>query len=475
MLRKLATILREQLARRNFRTAFRGASGVIDLASIMVGIIVIGIIGGVIAATVIAIIPWSQDSAARSNLDAVRTAQSVAKMQHHKFLDYADLIAQPGSVLQPSPNVTVRTDIRGTCYISVAISDSGNQYFGTSEGLEVEQITGDTPAAFTDWCLQTHVTTLAGSTAGFADGTGSAARFHDPRGVAVDSSGTVYVVDNANHRIRKITPAGVVTTLAGSGVAGFADGTGSAAKFYWPEGVAVDSSGTVYVADNANQRIRKITPTGVVTTLAGSGVAGFADGTGTAARFNGPVSVAVDSSGTVYVADTGNHRIRKITPAGVVTTLAGSGVAGFADGTGGVAQFNQPRGVAVESSGTVYIADHYNNRVRKITSAGVVTTLAGSSTQGFVDGTGSAAQFSGPYGVIVNSSGTVYVADYYNNRIRRITPAGVVTTLAGSGVGGFADGTDSAAQFNSPIGVAVDSSGTVYVGDTSNQRIRKIQ
>ena len=366
MLRKLVTILREQLTRRNFRTAFRGASGVIDLASIMVGIIVIGIIGGVIAATVIAIIPWSQDSAARSNLDAVRAAQSVAKIQHHKFLDYADLIAQPASVLQPSPNVTVRTDIRGTCYISVAISDSGNQYFGTSEGLEVEQITDDTPAAFADWCLQTHVTTIAGSTYGFADGTGGAAQFDHPRGVAVDSSGTVYVADYNNNNIRKITSAGVVTTLAGSGVSGFADGTGSAAHFHGPQSVAVDSTGTVYVADTYNQRIRKITPAGVVSTLAGSGVAGFADGTGGAAQFTGPSGVTVDSSGTIYVAEYNNNRIRKITPTGVVTTLAGSGTKGFANGTGSAAHFYWPYNVAVDSAGTVYVGDTFNHRIRKI-------------------------------------------------------------------------------------------------------------
>ena len=213
---------------------------------------------------------------------------------------------------------------------------------------------------------------------------------------------------------------------------------------------------------------------GVVTTLAGSGTSGFADGTGSAAQFWNPNGVAVDSSGTVYVADSNNQRIRKITSAGVVTTLAGSSTAGSADGTGSAAQFYYPQGVAVDSSGIVYVAG-YSNRIRKITSAGIVTTLAGSGTQGFADGTGSAAQFNTPFSVAVDSSGTVYVGDSYNHRIRKITSAGVVTTLAGSSTAGFADGTGSAAQFYNPFGVAVDSSGTIYVGDLSNQRIRKIQ
>ena len=209
------------------------------------------------------------------------------------------------------------------------------------------------------------VSTLAGSDYGFADGTGAAAQFSNPSGVAVDASGMVYVADQANNRIRKITPAGVVSTLAGSSY-GFANGTGTAAQFADPLSVAVDAAGMVYVADSGNNRIRKITPAGVVSTLAGSGY-GFANGTGTAAQFANPFGVAVDATGTVYVADMYNHRIRKITPAGVVSTLAGSGVDGFANGTGTAAQFAFPRGVAVDAAGTVYVADGNNNRIRKIT------------------------------------------------------------------------------------------------------------
>jgi sugar lactone lactonase YvrE len=243
----------------------------------------------------------------------------------------------------------------------------------------------------------------------------------------------VFVADTGNNEIREITPAGVVTTLAGSTSAGSGDGTGSAAGFNSPSGVAVDASGNVFVADSGNNKIRKITPAGIVTTLAGSGAYGSADGVGRSASFYGPVGVAVDASGNVYVADQTNNEIRKITPAGVVTTLAGSIAAGSADGTSSAASFNNPSGVAVDASSNVYVADTGNNEIREITPAGVVTTLAGSGAYGSADGTGSSASFNDPFGVAVDASGNVYVADIYNFEIRKITPAGVVSTVVGSG------------------------------------------
>ncbi len=314
------------------------------------------------------------------------------------------------------------------------------------------------------------VTTLAGSTQGYADDTGAAAQFSGSTGVAVDAAGNVYVADNYNHRIRKVSPTGVVTTLAGS-TQGYADGTGAAAQCNNPSGVAVDVAGNVYVADWGNNRIRKVSPAGVVTTLAGS-TQGYADGTGAAAKFDGPVGVAVDAAGNVYAADSSNRRICKVSPAGVVTTLAGS-TKGYADGTGAAAKFDDPAGVAVDASGNVYVADWGNNRIRKVSPVGVVTTLAG-STRGYSDGTGASAKFSNPTGVAVDEAGNVYVADWGNNRIRKVSPAGVVTTLAGS-TKGYADGTGAAAQFSLPKAVAIDGAGTIYVGDHGNHRIRKIQ
>jgi serine/threonine protein kinase, bacterial len=266
------------------------------------------------------------------------------------------------------------------------------------------------------------VTTLAGSiAAGSADGTGTAAAFRGPRGVAVDPSGNVYVVDSGNNMIRKITPAGVVTAFAGSTAAGSGDGTGNAASFSNPYGIAIDSTGNVYVTDYGNYNIRKITPTGVVTTLAGSTARGSTNGTGTGASFSSSLGVAVDSNGNVYVADTFNHMIRKITAQGVVTTVAGSTTSGSADATGTAARFNRPSGIAVDTIGNFYVADSFNNMIRKMDAGGVVTTVAGSTTRGSLDGTGTAASFNQPLGIAVNTNNNFYyVGDYNNNLIRKI-------------------------------------------------------
>ena len=319
------------------------------------------------------------------------------------------------------------------------------------------------------------VTTFAGSGSnGSANGRGTAASFQYPYGVTVDSSGNVYVADTYNQLIRKIDPTGTVTTLAGSGSYGSADGVGTTASFYYPKGVAVDSSGNVYVVDVGNNLIRKIDTAGTVTTLAGSGSAGSTNGVGTAASFNYPYGVAVDSSGNVYVADTSNHLIRKIDTVGTVTTLAGSGSAGSANGVGTVASFYYPYGLAVDASGNVYVADTYNQLIRKIDTSGTVTTLAGSGSDGSANGIGTAASFSNPSGVAVDPIGNVYVADTDNNLIRKIDTSGTVTTIAGSGSTGSANGVGTAASFNYPFGVAIDSYGNMYVADQSNSLIRKI-
>ena len=327
--------------------------------------------------------------------------------------------------------------------------------------------------------MSLYFSTLAGTagSSGSTDGTGSAARFNQPHGVSVDTAGNVFVADRNNHTIRKVTSAGVVTTLAGSaGISGATDATGSAARFSYPYGVSVDTAGNVFVAEYNAHTIRKVTSAGVVTTLAGSaGLSGSTDATGSAARFRNPIGVSVDTAGNVFVADYGNHTIRKVTSAGVVTTLAGSaGLIGSTDATGSAARFYSPIGVSVDTAGNVFVADTINQTIRKVTSAGVVTTLAGTAgSPGSTDATGSAARFYYPYGVSVDTAGNVFVADTNNHTIRKVTSAGVVTTEAGlANTSGSNNGLGSAARFYSPIGVSVDTAGNVFVADYGNHTIR---
>ncbi len=319
------------------------------------------------------------------------------------------------------------------------------------------------------------VTTLAGSGAtGSSDGAGSAASFSAPFGIALDKTGNMFVADMLNHKIRRVSTAGVVTTFAGSGAFGSADGGAATASFYYPKGIAVDAAGNVYVADQTNHKIRKVSAAGVVTTLAGNGTSGSSDGVGASASFQNPSGIAVDLSGNVYVADYDNHKIRKINATGVVTTLAGNGVRGDIDGTGNDASFRYPSSVAVDSSGNVFVADSYNHKIRKISAAGVVTTIAGNGNFGSTDSIGSAATFNYPFGVALDALGNVYVADQLNLKIRKISTTGVVTTLAGNGAFGNVDGVDSLASFNNPVGLAADLSGNVFVADVANDEIRKI-
>ncbi|WP_288882447.1 RHS repeat-associated core domain-containing protein [Pedobacter panaciterrae] len=298
---------------------------------------------------------------------------------------------------------------------------------------------------------------------------------YNPLNTACDASGNVYVADAGNHQVKKISSLGVVTVLAGAGYAGYADGTGTSAVFQHPSALTVDASGNVYVSDQQNHRIRKITPAGVVTTLAGSGSASFADGTGTAASFSSPIGLALDGSGNLYVADYSNNRIRKVTPSGVVTTYAGTGTAGITNGAALSSTFRNPMGLAFDATGNLYVADRINHVVRKITSGGIVSTLAGNGTAGFAEGTGTAAMFNEANALTVDAGGNIFLVDRMNNRIRKITPAGVVTTLAGNGTAATVNGSGSVVSFNSPYGVSIDAAkANLYVAENSANVIRKI-
>jgi DNA-binding beta-propeller fold protein YncE len=321
--------------------------------------------------------------------------------------------------------------------------------------------------------------TLGGSgRAGTADGTGTAANFSAPWGVAVDATGLfAFIADSASHVIRQLViVSGNVTTLAGlAGNSGtsVANGVGSAARFKTPTGLAVDAAGTfLFVADSGNNCIRRVAiATGNVTTVA--------NGTN---FFSNPQGVAIEATGqSLYVADTGFHRVRRVNVStGAVTTLAGSGVAGFSDSTGTSARFNNPRGVAVDMTGRfLYVVDSTNNRVRQIViSSGAVTTLAGSGVGGFVNSIGVLASFKDPYGVAIDPSGMfLFVTENANHRIRLVNISSrAVTTIAGSGIGTYADGLSLRSAFSNPRGIAVDPSGRfLFVGDSKNNRVRMIQ
>lgn len=394
-----------------------------------------------------------------------------------------------------------------------------------------------------------HFTTLAGrGSIGSTDGTGINARFFNPASIAFNAAGDAYIADFGNHTIRKLAADGTVTTVAGkAGFSGHVDGAGAAARFEQPVALAVDSSGNLFVADQADHVIRKVTPAGVVTTFAGQpGVAGSADGTGGAAQFNAPAGLAFDKSGTLYVSDSRNDTIRKITPAGAVSTWVGqAGSAAHADGTGAAARFGYTgplafdtsgnlivsdavytgnsrttfieysvrsvspagavstaldehavlegagvdslssavyTGIAVDSANTIYLSDGYRESVRKLAASGVAAIAgadspSGNSEGGFADGTGTAARFAGPSGLAVDPSGNILVADVHNNAIRRITPAGNVTTIAGTSPAAAktsTDGAGDAARLGTPTAVAVDSHGNAYVADANDYGIRRV-
>jgi sugar lactone lactonase YvrE len=336
------------------------------------------------------------------------------------------------------------------------------------------------------------VTTFAGGTnyvvtnnppvtivTGFTNGTGTNSRFNGPKGIVWDGSGNLYVADSSNNAIRKIViSSAAVTTFAGSATPGSTNGTGVSASFYNPLGISVDTSGNFYVCDTNNNLLRKITTSAVVTTLAGGGVSsGSSDGTGIAATFNSLKGVSYDGSGNLFLCDTANNLIRKIViSTALVTTLAGSTTPGSANGTGTNARFNGPIGLTCDTSGNLYIVDTGNNMIRKIViSSGVVSTVAGSTTPGSTDAIGTNASFNTPDCACTDTSGNLYVSDTGNNRIRKIAlSSATVTTLAGS-TQGFVNGNGVSAQFNQPVGLIMNqNSSAMYVSDAGNNVIRII-
>lgn len=393
-------------------------------------------------------------------LDELRTGR--ATLGQIDFTGYATDVGRIPALLNQAEAVTVATADVPTVATLV------REKFRTA---------GFTPATLPQ------LDTFAGSGAAvFADGTGPAAGFNDPVSMAIDAGGRLLVADGGNHRLRAIDPAGVTTTLAGTGTDGIDDGPAASATFSGTWGVAVAPTGDIYVADHFAGSLRRLaaglppTDPGYVTTLVGNGTPGtLVDGPAASARSGLVAGVGIGPGGEIYFADNGNHAIRKLS-GGVVSTLAGSttGAMGHVDGPGAAARFSSPSGLTVDGAGNVLVADRDNHAIRHITPAGVVTTLAG-GTRGYLDAQGRAARFDQPRGVAVDAAGGVYVADSMNHRIRRILPDTTVVTVAGSGGVGAQDGDPAQATFNTPRGVWVGPDGTVYVADSSNHKIRRLR
>lgn len=331
-------------------------------------------------------------------------------------------------------------------------------------------------------------TTVAGltGTPGTANGTGTAARFQQPTNAVRDTSGNIYVTDRLNNTIRKITPEGVVSTFAGApgdGAPTFRDGTGTNARFFRPSGIAIDSLSNLYVADTNNHVIRKITPGGVVTTFAGmSGVSGSSNGKGNKASFSFPYGIAASTSNYLYVTDTGNHMIRQVTTGQIVSTIAGlTATPGATDGLRTNARFNSPTSICTGASNIFYVTDTDNHTIRKVTASGGVSTFVGLSTvAGTQNGTARSARFNSPQGITclreTPTIQTFYVADTNNHAIRKITSTGIVTTFAGlAGNSGSANGLAASSRFNLPQGTLAAKDGDIYVLDAGNHLIRRIE
>ncbi len=335
---------------------------------------------------------------------------------------------------------------------------------------------------------QNYVTTYAGTgSPGFVNGDTSIASFSHPFGICIDPEGNLFIADAYNNCIREISNDGIVSTYAGTGVAGYLDGEASQAEFNQPINICLDAEENMYVSDFLNQRIRKITTDMMVTTLAGNGQAGLLDGPALQAKFNYPRGICLDDTGNIYIGDSWNHRIRRISTSGTVTTWAGGGstigvqsVGAYLDGNDTSARFYTPCELSIDTANTIFVADAYNHRIRKIDANRVVSTVAGSGSSGpnsggFQDGPGTEARFNTPTAVYMATNGNIFVGDGVNQRVRKIDTASNVSTFAGSGETGFLDGIDSLAQFNFPRGTVIDYDlHRMYVVDYNNHAIRII-
>ncbi len=401
--------------------------------------------------------PWSINPLASLNLGLTLTAATAGAYSGNVTIS-SDAVGQPtfafpisGVVLDPPAVITLAaTAVTGT---SATLNATVNPL-------------GSSTTAWFEWSLDPEFDGLTVST--------RVASLSQPNGIATDSTGNIYIADTLNHRILKITTSGTTTTLAGTGAAGFADGAGNIAQFDEPIGIVV-TNGIVYVADSKNHRIRAITAAGVVSTFAGLGSPGFTDGVPAAARFHLPSGLAIGANGALYVADRANHRIRKVGPDGTVSTLAGLTTSGSTNGLVSVAQFDNPVGIAVDSTGNAYVTEASSHAIRKVAANGSTSIFAGSyATPGTTNNTGTSARFSSPKGLAFRADGTLLVADQGNHRIRSVSPVEVVAAYVGSGTAGTADGLGEVAQFDQPVSLATTPTGGVLVGEIAHATLREI-
>ena len=320
------------------------------------------------------------------------------------------------------------------------------------------------------------VSTYAGTgSIGSTDGFASVSQFNYPTVVEFDNANNLIVVDRSNHKIRKITQTGIVSTIAGTGTVGSLDGAALTATFRYPDGAIVDSNGNIFITDQSNHKIRKLDASSTVSTIAGSGTLGYLDGTGLGTRFYYPAAMAIDSNDNLFIADYSNHCIRKITPLGVVSTYAGiGGSSGNIDGNIAVAKFNGPTGLCFDNIGNLYIADYNNNKIRKIDTSGNVTTFCGTGFTGNVDGNATIAQFNKPGVICFDGIDTFYVTDSGNHNVRKVDLLGNVTTYAGTSVAGSTDGNALSSSFRDLTGIVCKNKDELYIADYGNHKIRKI-
>lgn len=479
------------------------------LIELLVVILILGILVAVAAPSFLGQTDKAHDSAAKQNLAVAyknAKAESVASAAQGEWPSTAALIAklnsnEPQLSLEATPVNNIATDLApgnmGVCssstetYLELAVrSESGEVWYLHSESngrQSVDQI----PACGGTLTSSSTISTVAGSTApgsppaGYADGVQATSGpvLNSAYGVAAGRGGAFYIADKDNHRVRLVSPAGVISTYAGTGTSGFSGDGGQAAsaQIQSPHGLVVGRDGTLYFSDGSN-RVRKVSRSGIISTVAGNGTAGFSGdgGPATAAQLNTPENLAVTADGSLYIADAVNHRVRKVSPAGVITTVVGTGMARVTpfQGDGGpatAAELNRPYGLTALEDGTLYIAEFFNPHIRKVTPAGIISTVAGTGTAGFSGdgGLATAAQFNQPKGVQVAADGTIYVDDFQNHRVRKIDPAGVITTFTGSTMGYSGDGGPaSAAQIQFPNAIALGFDGSLYIA--GNNRVRKV-